>query len=219
MPVHHDLMAKHTNSSHAPRNKPESQRRELKLLKMPPFCYFLRGWPTCVEEMMMKFDDRTLHFACCPLKSQTVPRETRRVVWESPMSFNAVDIPTDEETRQLTDASRETYPMQRVETDKKNICEEITIMFAYLRSTRVDWLDMETSRQRKDFAHTLLPQYLLQLVCTSSRLHSLTRIHVRIPPRIINRANLAVSYSERGSYQWSKFGFASTHLWYNGCTG
>ena len=34
------------------------------------------------------------------------------------MRFNAVDILTDEETRQLTDASREAYPMQRVDTDK-----------------------------------------------------------------------------------------------------
>ena len=45
-------------------------------------------------------------------------RETRRAVWETRMSFNAVVILTDEETRELTDASRDTYPTQRVERDK-----------------------------------------------------------------------------------------------------
>ena len=70
---------------------------------------------------MMKDDERKLDFAHCPPEMQTAPRETRRVVWESRMSFNAVDIIlTDEETRQLTDASRETYPMQQVDTDKNS---------------------------------------------------------------------------------------------------
>ena len=41
-------------------------------------------------------------------------RETRRVIRQTRTSFNAVDILTGEETRQFTDASRETYPMQRV---------------------------------------------------------------------------------------------------------
>ena len=56
---------------------------------------------------------------CFAPKVQTVPRETRRGVWEKWMSFNAVVILTDKETRQLTDASREIYPTQRVDTDKK----------------------------------------------------------------------------------------------------
>ena len=34
------------------------------------------------------------------------------------MSFNAADIRTDEETRQLTGVSRQIFPMQRVDTDK-----------------------------------------------------------------------------------------------------
>ena len=33
------------------------------------------------------------------------------------MSFNAVLDLADKETRQLTDASRDTFPMQRVDTD------------------------------------------------------------------------------------------------------
>ena len=47
---------------------------------------------------MMKDDERKLYFAYCPPEMQTVPRETRRVVWETRMSFNAVGILTDEET-------------------------------------------------------------------------------------------------------------------------
>ena len=67
------------------------------------------------EEMMlmMKGGDRRFYFAYCPPEMQTVSRETRRVAWETQMSFNAVGIVTDKETCQLTDASRETYPMQR----------------------------------------------------------------------------------------------------------
>ena len=71
------------------------------------------------ERMVMKKDDeRNLHFVSCLPKAQAALRETRRVVWETQMSFNAVDILTDEETRQPTDASREIYPMRRVDTDK-----------------------------------------------------------------------------------------------------
>ena len=70
---------------------------------------------------MMKGDERRFYCAYCPPEMQTASREreTTRVAWETQMYFNAVDILTDEETRQLTDASRETYPMQRVDTDKK----------------------------------------------------------------------------------------------------
>ena len=60
------------------------------------------------ERMLMKKDDeRKLHLAFRPPEIQTVLTETRRVAWETRMSFNAVDILTDEETRQLTDANRE----------------------------------------------------------------------------------------------------------------
>ena len=68
------------------------------------------------------------------------------------MSFNAGIILTDEEVRQLTEAGCEIYPMLWIEVDKKHICEGITIMFLFLRSIRVDWLDAKTSRQRSDFA-------------------------------------------------------------------
>ena len=67
---------------------------------------------------MKKDDERNLHFVSCLPKAQAALRETRRVVWETQMSFNAVDILIDEETRQPTDASREIYPMRRVDTDK-----------------------------------------------------------------------------------------------------
>ena len=54
------------------------------------------------ERMLMKKDDeRKLYIAYCPPEMQTVPRETRRVVWETRMSFSAVVILTDEESRQL----------------------------------------------------------------------------------------------------------------------
>ena len=67
------------------------------------------------EEIMLRMmgGERRFYFAYCPPEMQTVSRETRRVAWETLVSLNAVGILTDKETCQLTDASRETYPMQR----------------------------------------------------------------------------------------------------------
>ena len=45
-------------------------------------------------------------------------RETRRAIWETQMSYDAVVILTDGKTRQLKGASREISPMQRVDTDE-----------------------------------------------------------------------------------------------------
>ena len=58
------------------------------------------------------------------VRDANVPRETRRVVWETHASFNAENISTGKETRQLTDASRKTYPMQRVDLqgDNDHVC-------------------------------------------------------------------------------------------------
>ena len=72
------------------------------------------------------------------------------------MSCNAVDILTDEKTRQLTDAGRGTYSMQRVDTGKNAHLRGDNVNVCVLARTRVDWLDMETSRQRENFAQILL---------------------------------------------------------------
>ena len=87
---------------------------------------FLQAWVADMrggnEErmMMMKEDQRTFYFAYCPPEMQTVSQETRRTTWETQMSLNAVvNFLTDEKTPQLTNASRETCPLQRVDTDKK----------------------------------------------------------------------------------------------------
>ena len=84
-------------------------------------------------------------------------RETRRTEWKKWQNFNAGVILTNEEVRQLTEAGCEIYLVKWVDADrqKTRICEEITIMFLFLQSTRVDWLVVETSRQRKDFAQIL----------------------------------------------------------------
>ena len=223
-------MTKHTNSSHVIRNKPDSQRRELKHPKMSLVCFFKRRWPTCVDKkeermMMMKDDERKLYLASCEPEMQTVPRETRRVVWDARMSFNAVVILTDEETRQLTDASRETYTMQWVDTDKNALLRgenDCVCVPAEHKGRFIGCGDFETTEGlRADplagnvDSHNIFCSWYAQ----HSRLHSLIRFHERILPRIRNRSNLAVSCSERRSYNWSNFGFASTHLRYIGCKG
>ena len=66
---------------------------------------------------------------------------------------------------------------------KTHICEEISTMFQFLQSKRVDWSVAENSRQRRDFALILqlgFAQYCLHVVCTGSRFHSCTRFHERI---------------------------------------
>ena len=121
-------------------------------------------------------------------RCKTVPRETRRVSWEALVSFNAVDILTDEETRQLTDASRDTYPMQRVDRQKRTYARrERLIMFSCLQGTRVDWLDVETLRQRENFSQILLLATWSSTFCRSfSQSHVFIRFHERILPRTGN---------------------------------
>ena len=62
------------------------------------------------EERMLMMQDGERNFAYCPPEMQIVPREVRRAVFETRMSFDAVDILTLEETGLLTDARRETIP-------------------------------------------------------------------------------------------------------------
>ena len=92
------------------------------------------------------------------------------------MRFNAGVILTDEEVRQLTETGCEIYPMNGLIQTQTRICEEITIVFLFLQSTRVDWLFVEILRRQKDSAQIL---QLVQLVRTGSRLHSLMRFHER----------------------------------------
>ena len=83
---------------------------------------FLEAWMVDMrggsEEvvLMVQGDERRFYCAFCPPEMQTVSREIRDV-WHGKHRWilNAVDILIDKETCQLTDASRETYPMQRVD--------------------------------------------------------------------------------------------------------
>ena len=96
------------------------------------------------KKLLKKKDgERNLHFASCPPEVQAALRDTRRAEWKKWMKFNAGAILTDEEVRQLTEAGCEMYHTQWIEVD---ICEEITTMFQFLQSTRVDWSVAEISR-------------------------------------------------------------------------
>ena len=65
--------------------------------------------------------------------------------------------------------------MKWVDTDKKTrICEEITIMFLFLQSMRVNSLVVETSRRRKDFAQTLQLVMWIRTISSTVGVHRLT---------------------------------------------
>ena len=65
-------------------------------------------------------------------------------------------------------------PMQWLEVDKAHIFEGIAIMFLFLQSTRVDWLDAETSRQRRNFALTLQLVMWIRTISFAVGVHRLT---------------------------------------------
>ena len=101
--------------------------------------------------------------------------ETRRVAWATQMSFNAVDILTDEETRQLTDAGRGTYPMQRVDTSKNTHLRGDNVYVCVLARHKGRLVgNMETSRQRENFAQILLLVMWIFTVPYAVGIHELT---------------------------------------------
>ena len=153
---------------------------------------------------------------------QTVPRETRRVVWETRMSFNAVEILTDEKTGELTDASREIYPMQRVDTDKNAHLRgdnDYVCAPAEHKGRLIGCGDFETTEGlRADppagnvDSHNIFCSWYPQahvsihscdFTCGNSQGQKIDRILLYRMPKI-------------RSYKWSNFGFASTHQLYNG---
>ena len=100
---------------------------------------------------------------------------------KSVLSFNAGVVLTDEEARQLTEASGEIYPMQWIEVDQKtHICQGIATMFLYLQSIRADCLVAETSRQRRDFAQTVLLLMRIRTISCAVGVHRLSRLHSRM---------------------------------------
>ena len=86
---------------------------------------FLQVWMAGMRKsnkkkvLKKKNGERNLHCPSCTPDVQPAFRETRRIEWNKWMKFNAGNILTDEEVRQLTEASCEIYPMKWVDTDKK----------------------------------------------------------------------------------------------------
>ena len=64
--------------------------------------------------LKQKDGERSLHFSSCTLDVQAALRETRRAEWNKWLRFNAGDILTDDEVRQLPEAGCEVYPMKWV---------------------------------------------------------------------------------------------------------
>ena len=151
------------------------------------------------ERMWMMKGNFTLHF--CPPEMRIVPRETRRVVWETQMSFNAVDILTDKETRQLTDAGRETYAMQRVGRIGYGDFDTTEGLHEDLRAGNVD-------------SHSIFCSWYTQAPVST---HSCDFTNGYSQGR--NRSNLAVSYSERRVTSGAILVSRLPHLRYNGCKG
>ena len=87
--------------------------------------FFKQGWMVGLrqsnkkEVLKQKKDcERSLHFPSYKHDVQATLWEIRRIVWNNWIKFNAGAILTDEEVRQLTEASCEIYPMKWVDTDK-----------------------------------------------------------------------------------------------------
>ena len=164
--------------------------------------------------LMMKDEERKLYFVSCPPEMQTAPRETRRVVWDTQMSFNAVVILTDEETRQLTDASRETYPMQRVDTDQNAHLRGGNDYFCV--AAKHKGLDMETSRQRKDFGQILLLVMWIATIYFAVGMHKLTSpfthaiSRTNTPKDKKSIESCCIAFRKKETHVEQFFGFAST---------
>ena len=156
----HDSRMKHTSSSHGLRYKPESQGRELKHLEMSPFCFFKRGWPTCVEEMRKTVDDEKWRRTI--LLRTSFVQDARRF-----QRNNTCDTGNTDELRRSCYSDRwksasthrcksqKSLPCNGETQTETHICEEIMIMFAYPTGTRVERPDMQTPRQRKDSVQIL----------------------------------------------------------------
>ena len=96
------------------------------------------------KEKKKKDGERNLHFPSCTPDVQAALRE-RRDAPHKWMKFNADVILTGAEVGQLAEAGCAIHPMKWVDTDKTRICEEMTVMSLFPRSTRVDWLAVEIS--------------------------------------------------------------------------
>ena len=91
------------------------------------------------------------------------------------MKFNAGVTLTDEEARQVTEASCEIYPMKWVDTDKNAYSRrEVTIMSLFLQRTKVDWLAVEILRRQMDFAQILQLVMWFRTVLFAIGVHKLT---------------------------------------------
>ena len=119
--------------------------------------------------------ERNVHFPSCSPDVQAALRETRRTEWKTWRNFNAGVILTDEEARQLTEAGCEIYPMQWVDTDE-NAClrRDSDSVSVLAKCVRVDWLVVETSRQRKDLAQILPLVMWIRTISFAVGVHKLT---------------------------------------------
>ena len=163
---------------------------------------------------------------CLVCPKRKLLSERRDVSCGTQMSFNAVDILIDEETRQPTDASREIYPMRRVDTDKNAHLRgdnDFACVPAKHKGRLAGYGDVETTEglRADPLAGSMDSNNIVCSWCAQAHVssHSCDFTNGYSQGQEIDRILLYRIPKEGVSYTWSNFGFASTHPRYNGCKG